>query len=144
MEDSRTDLKLTITGPADRLTGFRYFWLKYVSDFKSDVHCARCLIGPYSTAVSNDMLTRRTIALNEVSGWDYLYLCGVSPKWPTNFHLAMKPGNDIIKMKTYNGFEVVVTGAERMDIPSLPDGWNGLSKAFTTCRNYQFGVRYYG
>ena len=58
--------------------------------------------------------------------------------------LCLKVGEGDASKKTYNGFEFTVTGVERVMIPALPGEWIGRSKAFTTCRNYQFGVRYHG
>jgi hypothetical protein len=124
------------------LTGFTYFWLKYVSAFNPRVHCARCLVGAYSQRVKKDMPLGAPITLDEATA-PLLYLCGVTSRWPTNLHIAMLPkvGVQIVK-RTYHNLVVTIDDAEELPIPPLADGFRGLPRAFTTCRNYQFGVAY--
>ncbi len=144
MKSEERKIGMEITGPASQINGFRYFWLKYVKGFEQSKHCARCLVGSYSKKIHKTVETNVPIVLDEVKDFDYLYLCGVSPKWETNLHMALKPvegGKAVVE--TYNGFKITVLGAELLPIDPLPDGWNGMTKEFTTCRNYQFGVQYY-
>jgi hypothetical protein len=124
------------------LTGFVYFWLKYVSAFNPRVHCARCLAGPYSQRVKKDMPLGARVTLDEAQA-PLLYLCGVTSRWLTNLHIAMLPklGARIVK-RTYHNLVVTIEDAEELPIPGLADGFRGLPRAFTSCRNYQFGVAY--
>jgi hypothetical protein len=40
---------------------------------------------------------------------------------------------------------VTVTNSVELPIPKLAPGWNGLmDKEHTGCRNFQFGVEYFG
>jgi hypothetical protein len=148
-------MKLILTDQSgagrEYLQGFRYFWLKYVSGFDQAQHCARCLLGNYSKLVNTAMLTERIVQLQEPAAaapFDYLYLCGVAApyQWERNFHLALRPAapETITEAETSNGFRVSVQGLEAVPIPTLPDGFQGLAKAYTTCRNFQFGVASYG
>jgi hypothetical protein len=136
-------VSIRISG-AQRIKGFRFLWLKYVSGFDPSKHCARCLRGPFSARISPQMDLRYAISLDEYE-CDYLYLCGVSPRWETNLHIVFQPSaGDIIRVTTYNGLEIEIHGATQVPIPPLEQGFMGLPKEFTTCRNFQFGVAYYG
>lgn len=138
-------ITVQINGNGNTLDGYRYFWCKYVRGFKPDVHCAKCLVGPYSKVIRKGMAIGVPVTLNERTDFDYIYICGVSPKWSTNFHLALSVSPDaVVTEQMYNGRELVVTNARAIDIPALPDGFGGLNKRFTTCRNFQFGVKTYG
>lgn len=138
-------VKLMIKSKNNRVFGYKYLWLKYVRGFDPQRHCAYCLIGDFSQKINPKMPVNQFIMLNETSNYDCLYLCGVIG-YVNNLHIAFVPTNnpdDIIVQKTYRGDEVIISGAKRLSIPPLPLNYNGLSRAFTTCRNYQFGVNFY-
>ena len=40
--------------------------------------------------------------------------------------------------------QLIVRGAHLLEIPPLKDGFLGEDRTFTTCRNFQFGVAYFG
>ena len=134
-------IKLTVFGDQPRLSGFKFWWLKSVVSYRMDVHCARCLVGKYERRVSKDMLLNHPV---ELIG-DLVYLCGVSPRWSTNFHaaVALEPGSRI-ELPTYNGLTVRFDNGRLIPIEPLEEGWNGLPREFTTCRNYQFAVQMKG
>lgn len=144
-----TAMSLYLSGdlPGGRVDGYSHFWLKYVNGFDPNVHCARCLRGQYSKRVSKDSLLNRPIVLNEMARFDYVYLCGVAKPyvWENNLHLAARhaPGARAL-VESYNGIRAVIRNAELLEIPALAEGFAGKPKAFTTCRNWQFGVAYYG
>ena len=122
-----------------RLEGFRYFWAKKVVGFDPAEHCAKCLVGPWGKCSSTMQLGRwQPVELGAVA----FYICGVAKpfRWENNFHLAFVEGRDLLRVPTWNGFEVQVEGARRLEIPALPNGFGGRGAAFTTCRNFQFGV----
>jgi hypothetical protein len=136
-------ITVTITSDdqsADQLSGFKYFWLKSVRDYRLDVHCARCLVGPYEKRINKTMPLSQPVELNG----DLVYLCGVANgwNWARNFHAAaaFELGASFI-VSTYNGLTVHFMNARLIEIKPLPDRWNGLDKSFTTCRNYQFAVQ---
>ena len=137
-------MKIKFVTENAKVTGFRYFWLKYIRGFDPTVHCAKCLIGDYSQKVSLNMPVNTEIELNEFSDFKCLYLCGVIG-YRNNLHIPFVPSdneNDIITTETYRGDKVIITGARRLPIPPLEKGYTSLSQAFTSCRNYQFGVSY--
>ena len=39
---------------------------------------------------------------------------------------------------------ILIQNARRLDIPWVDDGWNDFPRSYTTCRNWQFGIAYYG
>lgn len=137
-------MKIKFVTENAKVTGFRYFWLKYIRGFDPTVHCAKCLIGDYSQKVNLNMPVNTEIELNEFVDFKCLYLCGVIG-YQNNLHVPFVPSdneNDIITVETYRGDKVIIAGAKRLPIPPLEKGYNGLSQAFTSCRNYQFGVSY--
>lgn len=131
---------IKVTGKS--LGGFRYWWMKHVFGFNEQQHCARCFVGPYEKQVGREMLLRRDVLLTP-SDAPFLYLCGVaiSGGWANNFHVAMRraPGKSILA-RTYDGLKVEIENVEQVAIPPLPNGWGGLPRSYTTCRNFQFGV----
>lgn len=135
---------LTIHSKSERLTGFRYFWLKTVRGFNASTHCARCLIGDYNADVKADMKTGVEIKLDYPEGV-ILYLCGVSVpyRWVNNLHIAMraKPGVSFF-VEAYNGDRVTIDGAELItfDDRAARELYPERGKQFLTCRNFQFGA----
>lgn len=139
---------IEVVSPNPSVTGvWRHLWLKYVNGFDGMQHCARCLIGPYSKRVRKDMLTNTKLTLDESTFRpDCLYLCGVAMRggWSANLHLAfVAEAGCTAEVTASNGDRFVVHNARSLDIPDLPDGFGGLSKAFTTCRNFRFGLARY-
>jgi hypothetical protein len=83
--------------------------------------------------------------LIETDRYDYVYVCGLTARRYPGLHLALKPAPAAsVRLVTYNGIEISVFGARQLEIPPLPEGYAGMSRKFTTCCNWQFGVRYYG
>jgi hypothetical protein len=127
---------------------YAYLWLKYVRGFDASQHCARCLIGTYSKRIPY----RRPLAgarfagaLDEVQPLSapYLYMCGVTPRWAENLHVAFirSPGS-VVEVEDAN-IAVRITDACRIliDERAVPPG---LPRAYATCRNFQFGCQAYG
>ena len=135
-------------GEGARVTGWRYLWLKYVSGFQPRVHCAQCLVGPYSKRVKRDaMPIGRPLPLDEAENYQHLYLCGVASRggWAANLHLvAVAAPGENAEVEASTGTIFRITNARRIEIPALPPGFAGRPRTFTTCRNWQFGVEYYG
>ena len=145
---------LTIRDVRKRRThveGFNYFWLKYVLGFDPAHHCAQCLIGPYDDRFGGEVRygSQRTLVdtpmVLDRSPFECIYLCGNSGVWRLNLHVAFihKPGESFM-VPTFNGYQVIVENGVRLPIPPLRDKWRGLPKAFTTCRNFQFAVAFFG
>ena len=128
-----------------KLSGFTQFWLRYVRGFSPHFHCQRSLRGFNDARFRRDMEIGRMCELEEPGRYEYIYLCGVTARRYPGLHMALRPRPlAVARATTYNGVEIAVSGAEGLEIPALPDGYAGLSRAYTTCVNWQFGVRYYG
>ena len=132
-------------GSSERLDGFTHFWLRYVRGFSPNFHCQQSLRGTRDPRFRKGMLLGAPITLFEFLHFDYIYLCGVTPQRYPGLHLALElsPGAQV-ETETYNGIRIRVEGATNLEIPALPDGFAGMSRRFTRCRNWQFGVAYYG
>ena len=127
------------------MSGFRYFWLRYVHGFSPHFHCQKSLRGSNDSRFSRGMTIGSSFELLEDRPYDYIYLCGIPPGSEPGLHLALVPESGAVaRAETYNGIEIIVSGARKLDIPALPDGYAGMSRKYTTCCNWQFGVRYYG
>lgn len=127
------------------LTGFIYFWAKYVRAFNPDEHCKKSLIGPDNRAFGPKMALR-PVEFSADTECKYIYLCAGAEAWvyKNNFHLALLPKEGgRAEKRMYTGVIVVVTGAIEVPIPPLPPGFRGLGPAYTTCRNFQFGIKYF-
>ena len=141
------DLTLTLgrRGEATRmLRGFTYLWLKYVSGFNPAVHCAGGLVGTYHEFGSPVVLPARHRL--DATRAPVFYLCGVSEtQWADNLHVPFiyAPGEEVVTA-TYHGVAIHIANARRQDIPWIEDGWNSFPRSYTTCRNWQFGVAFFG
>jgi hypothetical protein len=130
---------------SSHLRGFRHFWLRYVHGFSPHFHCQKSLRGVNDPRFEKTMAIGATFRLLEPEGYRYVYLCGVTGRAHPGLHLALIPeARSSAQVVTYNGIEITVTGARRLEIPALPDGYARMSRKYTTCCNWQFGVKYYG
>jgi hypothetical protein len=128
---------------------FRHFWAKLVTGAKLEHHCARGLIGKYVQSIRPHMKITDGEKVCRIEGeFDFLYVCGVSSKKPyyhTNFHAVGRPKEGVsFQVETFNGVQVTFDGFEMVEIREVGEAWQHLSKAFTTCRNFQFAVEHYG
>jgi hypothetical protein len=84
--------------------------------------------------------------LREPGAYEYdVYLCGVTARKYPGLHLALAPeASASASVTTHNGIRIIVSGARQLEIPPLPEGYAGMSHAYTSCVNWQFGVAYYG
>ena len=150
-------IRVMFEGTGPRVTGYPYLWIKAVTGFDHRAHCARCLKGPFLKATGDwvpppNHWHEYTVPASAKA----LYICGVSKKgYVFNLHAPCLPENDVPfagRLRHHAGFamplmdeqRLVVEGAVLMEIPALPDGWHHLPKSFTRCRNFQFGVQYFG
>lgn len=123
----------------DKTKPFRYFWLKKVEGVNLSQHCAKSLIGEYSTEVNASESHFENIELQD----GIYYLCGVSMpyKWANNFHLAFQYAEGKTLQYESNGVKVKIENAESLPIsPEYIDRTNpnACKKAYCTCRNWQF------
>uniref|UniRef100_Q01RW4 Uncharacterized protein n=1 Tax=Solibacter usitatus (strain Ellin6076) TaxID=234267 RepID=Q01RW4_SOLUE len=137
--------------PPGPIQGFRFFWAYYVTGFNQPKHCQPGFKGTLSRQLNT--YTARSGALyvmDERKLVPYLYVCGVGCGAKTllfqkNFHLPLKPEHGAREVrKTYNGYRVTVENAAAMPIPELEDGWKGLDRETTRCKNFRFAVAQFG
>jgi hypothetical protein len=141
-----SDIRVTVIG-GPRLVGYTYFWAKTVRSFQPGHHCASCLVGEYCVTKPREPWPMNTELRIGLDGARYLYICGVSKRgWDHNLHVALDPKvrGKPLQIEMEQGQRLLVRGASRLVIPALPDGFDGRSMRFTTCRNWQFGVTYFG
>ena len=142
-------IALTIHGPSPILRGYPYFWIKAVLGFDPSNHCAKCLRGPFLKTTKQKWHGEpgERVAYEMPAEALALYVCGVTTRgWATNFHLPLWPRPDVepFTVSMVLGQSITVENAEALTIPELADGYRGYSKAFTTCRNWRFGVALFG
>lgn len=123
-----------------------YFWGKYVTGVNLNNHCAKSLIGTYTTKFNSDTKKLNDIVLDEADS-DIFYICGVSKpyRYNRNFHLALR--KSIGKKVSYckNGITIKVLNAEILpivfDVKECQHP-KAAAKEFATCRNWQFAYLY--
>ncbi len=151
---SKVGIEFRATGAQDaaarKLFGFEIMWLRYVTGFNPVHHCAACLRGSYRKGFFSEMPIGTGITYrvdDSKSPYRAMYLCGVSRgfRWSNNLHIPFVPAaGEVIREVTYNGIEILIANARRLPIPPLPGGWRSYSNRFTTCRNFQFAVDFFG
>ncbi len=150
--------QLTVDGPID---GWRHLWLKFVAGFDPGHHCQRCLVGWTLPGIASKLREGTPMGLAPGAPgtrppwaghpapmrYDALYLCGVheSWAWAKNLHLVAVPDfESVAEVRASTGAVFRIAGARQVEIPDLPLGYDGRDPHFTTCRNWRFGVAYYG
>ncbi len=123
---------------------YKYLWLRYVRGFNPDQHCAPSLQARRDPRVHISM-GAEVLDLGEPEE-PYTYLCAGTLNWHDNTHIVVRkaPLSSVVTVDGYRGVKFQLLGAERLAIPALPVGWQGLPDSFTTCRNFQFGVAAFG
>lgn len=126
---------------------YKYLWLKYVTGFNLDVHCARCLLGNYSKKVGVYSLyngAMHNIELDEYP-YRYIYLCGVTIpyRWENNLHLALEYCEGGYVVFDECGVHVEVENAKRIEIKTRPYYAHpkGHLREYNTCRNWRFAYQ---
>src|SRR3954470_23061732 len=137
--------------PAGPIEGFRFLWAFYVSGYKPEFHCQRCLVGrrvdEFSTRTAS---SGTTTVLDRLDRCPYVYVCGVGAGAKAelrrrNLHLPLRyREGGIVEKPTYNGYIFRAENAEELPIPALPDDWMGLEREHARCKNFQFAVAYLG
>ena len=118
----------------------RFLWLKYVTGFNPQHHCAKCLTGRFSKLFSyqpsyvSPQVVEGQLDEHE-SPW--LYVCGVTRRWEWNLHIAgqFRPGESVEFED--ERFSVLIRDFRQFPIDSSVTP--PAEKEFATCRNWQFG-----
>lgn len=125
---------------------FSYLWLKYITGFNLDEHCARCLLGEYSSLFPYGKVVKK-INDKELNEHDakYYYLCGVSKpyKWIENLHIAFKYKAGAMIDYDDGKTRVLIQDAEQIEIKEQPvyRARYGDYAAYNTCRNWRFAYQ---
>lgn len=125
---------------------FSYLWLKYVVDFDLTNHCAKCLIGEYSSAFRKGECTPiiKEFILNEHDA-KYYYLCGVTKpyKWIRNLHVAFEYANGEFLHYNDGRTTLLVENARQINIKPQTNYISqfGHLRSYNTCRNWRFAYQ---
>lgn len=122
---------------------FRLFWIKYVTGFDERQHCARCLRGRYSKLAPFGAPPASLAGSLDEAVAPFIYLCGVTARWETNFHFAIRPAFGRVAKFRDDRLTFVIFDAEQVPIRPAPAEIDRPAE-FTTCRNWQFGVTHFG
>ena len=147
-------ISLTVThkDPAmTRVVGYTHLWAVYVRGFRPEVHCQDCFIGRRSEHLRHDKtMLGVTYDFDETENFNQLYICGFAAG-PKNerggrnlhFPLLVAEGESCEKT-TLNGFTFRATNARELSIPEPLEALNHLGEEHYRCKNFRFGVEYYG
>ena len=121
---------------------WRYLWLQYINGVNLKQHCQACLIGKTSKKIGNDTFEAENVILDELDS-RYYYLCGVAPsmKLPENFHLAFEECEGEILEYSFNGIDVRIRNAKRIEFSADDINWDvehSDEELYNRCRNWQF------
>ena len=144
-------------GSVGKIDGFKSFWAYYVDGYDPKHHCQACFKGaPIPEFNTSTAKTGTSVLFDKMDKHKYLYLCGVATGpinqlFRKNFHLPLsyREGTSV-SATTYNGYTVTADNAVLLQIPALPKDWKplpdepALPDAMTRCKNFQFGVEYFG
>jgi hypothetical protein len=133
------------------IDGFRQLWAYYVRGFDPNEHCQLCLKGQRSKYLNrNQTPPGAELRFDETRNFNQLYICGIAmgsqkELWRRNLHLALveAPGEQV-EMTTYNDFLLVVNNARQISIPEPLAALSHLPVNHYRCKNFRFGVKYYG
>jgi hypothetical protein len=82
--------------------------------------------------------------------YPYVYVCGVgsglkSELWKKNLHLPLRYAEgQVLEFTAYNEYRFRAENAALVDIPELPEGWQGKDREHTRCKNFRFAVAAFG
>ena len=147
-------IRLRVTRPESEpgpIEGFLSLWAFYVDAFNPDVHCQRCFHGANASNFNTrNACTDTDYLFDRIDAFPYLYLCGVGAgkkdeRHRTNLHFPLRyEAGAVAERITESGYRFVAEDAVALHIPELPAGWNGLPEEHYRCKNFQFGVAYFG
>ena len=148
----------------NELSGFRFLWIMYVTGFKREENCQKCLKGKLDDRfLGKPIMIDQTYILKDPTTYNQIYICAEPYKKDAKTHLtslkdwkravypypglqlALQPeqGSNV-SLQTFNGVAITITNVRKLEIPYLPDGFAGMEKRQTRCCVWQFGVSTYG
>jgi hypothetical protein len=139
------------TKPEGPIEGFTLLWAFYVRGFKPEVHCQECFVGERASNFhSRNHRSGVDIDFDQMDAFPFVYICGVADgphaeRWHTNLHFPLRyEAGAHAETTTHNGYRFVAEDAVQMPIPDLCEGWRGLPREHERCKNFRFGVEYFG
>lgn len=130
------------------MASYWYFWGMYVNGFNDSEHCKKCLLGKQSKRVALSTRAEAWVPMSE-HDYKYVYLCAgygtrKAGTWSKNVHIALQheKGAELVEYEAADGLTIAIRNAKILPIPALEDGFRGLGRNYTTCRNFQFGTHY--
>ena len=137
-------MRLEVRGMATASQTFVQLWGMYVRDFDSTKHCIYCLKGRKETALHRQM-TDGDYELATDFPYFYLFAMGRGDRSISNVHLPVRPHpGAVASIGSLYGVSFTIRDAYVLRVDRLPNGWEGLGKEYTSCRNFQFGVQEFG
>jgi hypothetical protein len=140
-----------LRGDEGPITGFRYIWAFYVKGYNPAKHCQPGLIGHrVNDFCTGRAMSGRSVTCDQMDRYPYLYVCGVaagskSGRKEKNLHLPLRyAAGAVVEATTHSGFHFRIENAEKVDVPALPEGWEGKPREHTRCKNFQFAVACFG
>ena len=154
---NRPSILLTVTdleaahGTIQRFKRFRYIWAYYVKGYNPAKHCQPCFIGArveeFSTPTA---MSGKSVSLSRMDRYPFVYVCGVGlgPKRELrkqNLHFPLRSSEGrVAEVRTSNGYHLRAENAEVVEIPELPENWEGFDREHTRCKNFRFAVASFG
>ena len=147
-------IRLRVTHPEKPdgpIEGFRFLWAFYVRGFDPAKHCQPCFHGELAPNFkTGNTPSGVDVLLDRMNAFPYVYVCGVGEGverdlYRKNLHLPLKyEEGSTTGLIAYNGYRFIAENAIAMPIPQLPEGYKDLPSAHYRCKNFQFGVEYFG
>jgi len=137
-------MRLEVRGMGSASQTFVQLWGMYVRAFDSDEHCQDCLKGRKEAAL-NLKTVDGDYELSTDFPYFYLFAMGRGDRSISNVHLPVRPHpGAVASIGSLYGVTFTIRDAYAVRVDRLPEGWNGLAKEYTSCRNFQFGVQVFG
>jgi hypothetical protein len=137
-------MRLEVRGMATASQTFVQLWGMYVRDFDSTKHCIYCLKGRKEAQLHRQMQDG-DYELSTDFPYFYLFAMGRGDRSISNVHLPVRPHpGAVASIGSLFGVTFTIRDAYALRVDRLPNGWEGLGKEYTSCRNFQFGVQEFG
>lgn len=137
-------MRLEVRGMATASQSFVQLWGMYVRGFDSTKHCIFCLKGRKETVLNRQMIDGDYELATDFP-YFYLFAMGRGDRSISNVHLPVRPHpGAVASIGSLYGVTFTIRDAYALRVDRLPNGWNGLEKEYTSCRNFQFGVQEFG
>ena len=133
------------------IEGFSLLWAYYIRGFRPEKHCQECFIGELAKNFhSRNHDSEVEVRFDQTDAFRFIYVCGVA-KGPAegrrcaNLHFPLRFESAAHATITiYNGYQFEAENAVQLRIPDIPERWRGLPDVHARCKNFRFGLEYFG